>query len=154
VYVYQYVRIEKASSLIVLHFHDRAPYDKSRMNISSPEALLLTHSLRARHDAVLVGINTLQKDLPQLTARTLLPGVQLRAGRQPRPVVLDSRLRVTELEGRDIRVKKPIIFHCVGDADCATIHTAHALLDAVEGELVLCRSDSRGRYVRASKSTF
>lgn len=55
--------------------------------ISGPEALRLTHRLRALHSAILVGIGTVLADDPQLTVR-LVPGSS------PRPVILDTRLRL------------------------------------------------------------
>jgi 3,4-dihydroxy 2-butanone 4-phosphate synthase/GTP cyclohydrolase II len=54
--------------------------------ISGPEAMRLTHQLRAHHDAILVGIGTIIADDPQLTVRLV-------RGPDPQPVVLDSRLR-------------------------------------------------------------
>jgi len=55
--------------------------------ISSPESLKLAHKLRATHDAILVGVNTVLKDDPELTTRLV-------KGRNPVRVILDSRLRV------------------------------------------------------------
>jgi GTP cyclohydrolase II len=54
--------------------------------ISGPESKLMTHRLRAAHDAILIGIGTLLADDPRLTARRA-------GGPHPRPVVLDSTLR-------------------------------------------------------------
>jgi 3,4-dihydroxy 2-butanone 4-phosphate synthase/GTP cyclohydrolase II len=59
------------------------------MTLSSDEAFLMTHRLRSRHCALLVGINTVLADDPRLTVR-------LCDGDNPRPVVLDSLLRIPE----------------------------------------------------------
>jgi len=55
--------------------------------ISSEETLKLAHRLRARYASVLIGIETVLKDDPQLTVRRV-------RGRDPWRIVLDSRGRV------------------------------------------------------------
>lgn len=60
-----------------------------RLRLSCPEALVLTHELRAAHDAILVGVGTVVADDPRLTVR-------LAPGGHPQPVVVDSHLRIPD----------------------------------------------------------
>lgn len=64
--------------------------------ISSEEARLHGHRLRHIHDAILVGVNTIMSDDPELTTR--LEGEDVR---QPLRVVLDSQLR-TRMSARAV----------------------------------------------------
>jgi 3,4-dihydroxy 2-butanone 4-phosphate synthase/GTP cyclohydrolase II len=57
--------------------------------LSSEKSFLMTHVLRSHHCGLLVGINTILSDDPQLTVR-------LCDGDSPRPIVLDSHLRIPE----------------------------------------------------------
>ncbi|MFW5694665.1 MAG: RibD family protein [Alkalispirochaeta sp.] len=75
--------------------------------ISGAESLFITHTLRARHSAILVGVNTVLSDDPRLTTRLV-------AGASPRPIVLDSHLRCPTsarifCEARDDARPGPII---------------------------------------------
>lgn len=54
--------------------------------LSGQESLLLTHKLRADHDAILVGVGTVLADDPRLNVR-------LTSGTDPQPVIVDSQLR-------------------------------------------------------------
>ncbi|HSC86496.1 MAG TPA: bifunctional diaminohydroxyphosphoribosylaminopyrimidine deaminase/5-amino-6-(5-phosphoribosylamino)uracil reductase RibD [Polyangiaceae bacterium] len=55
--------------------------------ITGGESRAFSHELRARHDAVMVGINTVLTDDPRLTVRATL-------GRDPIRVIVDSKLRL------------------------------------------------------------
>src|SRR5439155_18661718 len=60
-----------------------------RLQISNPPSTQIVHELRARSDAILVGVNTVIADDPMLTSRDVPP-----TGRKLLRVVLDSRLRI------------------------------------------------------------
>jgi 3,4-dihydroxy 2-butanone 4-phosphate synthase/GTP cyclohydrolase II len=70
--------------------------------LSGPESMRLTHQLRAAHDAILVGIGTVQADNPQLTVRLV-------EGESPVPVILDSRLDISPQARLFQNQKKPIL---------------------------------------------
>ena len=75
----------------------------SPFSLSCRKSLEMTHTVRSLHDAVLVGINTVLTDDPQLTVRYC-------EGEDPQPVVLDSALKFPG-DARLLRhaTRKPII---------------------------------------------
>lgn len=64
-----------------------ATRNREQLQLSGHQSMLLTHRIRAACDAIIVGINTVLIDDPQLTVR-------LTRGTSPQPVVLDSTLRI------------------------------------------------------------
>jgi 3,4-dihydroxy 2-butanone 4-phosphate synthase/GTP cyclohydrolase II len=56
------------------------------LSLSGHQSLMLTHRLRAAHDAILVGIGTVVADNPLLNVRLV-------EGKDPQPVIVDSQLR-------------------------------------------------------------
>lgn len=60
-----------------------------RTSLSGPETKSMTHYLRLKHDAILVGAGTAVADAPSLNCR--YPGAGLKD--QPRPVVVDPKGR-------------------------------------------------------------
>ena len=85
--------------------------------ITGATARAWSHGLRARHDAILVGVGTAQADDPELTCR--LPGL---AHRSPVRVVADSRLSLslTAKLVQDAR-RVPLWIACRSDADAARL---------------------------------
>ena len=63
-----------------------ATRDRRPMAISGQASMTLTHHLRSMFAGILVGINTVLADNPQLTVR-------LASGPNPQPIVLDTHLR-------------------------------------------------------------
>lgn len=62
----------------------------ARTALSGPATKAMTHFLRSRHDAILVGAGTAAADDPGLNCRL---EVEMSGGHQPRPVVVDPRAR-------------------------------------------------------------
>jgi GTP cyclohydrolase II len=98
----------------------------TRTAVSGSESLLLTHRLRAMHAGILVGIQTLLSDNPLLSVRLV-------DGPQPRPIVLDSRLRIPATARLLSRADMlPWIFHAEGaEAASTELERAGARLFAV-----------------------
>ncbi len=57
-----------------------------RLMLSGPEAMQMTHQLRASHEGILVGIGTVLADNPRLNVRLV-------DGPNPQPIIVDSQLR-------------------------------------------------------------
>jgi 3,4-dihydroxy 2-butanone 4-phosphate synthase/GTP cyclohydrolase II len=80
-----------------------ASHRSAPLALSGSATLKITHSLRANHSVILVGIGTLIADDPQLNTRLV-------NGSDPQPVVLDRQLRFP-LDARLLRGQKsPWIF--------------------------------------------
>jgi riboflavin-specific deaminase-like protein len=71
--------------------------------ISGEQSRMLTHKLRASHDAILVGIGTVLSDDPQLNVRLV-------EGTDPQVVILDSNLRLPISSKLLTAVNKPWVF--------------------------------------------
>jgi len=99
--------------------------------ITGTEAREAGHRLRDQNDAILVGINTVLKDNPSLTARTA-------GGRDPLRVVVDSALRISPQA-------KIIAQRSSARTIVATLSNAPKVkmkkLQAAGAEIVLIRSD-------------
>ncbi len=93
--------------------------------ITGPHSRQQGHRLRATHDAILVGVETVLADNPQLTAR-----LEGETPKQPLRVVLDSQLRT------------PASAHL---ADGAVIYTAAEPRDVGQAEVVRVEIATDGR---------
>lgn len=81
--------------------------------ISSDASLRYAHELRSHHDAVLVGIDTVLRDNPELTVRHV-------KGRNPLRVILDSTLKIplaSSVLAKQDEARTMIITTRAGDAE-------------------------------------
>ncbi|MGD8267891.1 MAG: RibD family protein [Desulfobacterales bacterium] len=109
-----------------------ATRNRRPLPLSGPDAMRMTHALRALHDGILVGIETVLADDPQLSVRLV-------EGPHPQPVVLDSRLRTPGdarlLQGRQRRS------WLVGAADNSPARVGD--IDQAGAEVLSCPRDAR-----------
>lgn len=103
----------------------------------------LLHSLRAQHDGVLIGINTMLIDNPQLNVRHPLPPENDVIQKKPRAIVFDSQLKIAN-HIQHLRVHRPIVCTCL-DSSSLTYATVKAKLALLGGSLLSCRADSQGK---------
>jgi len=110
--------------------------------ISSPESRELVHELRARIDAIIVGIQTVLSDDPKLTARPKKSRNQMRT---PLRVVLDSNLRmpVNSILVKTIREAPVLVVHRRGSG--ATIRRRIAALEKRGVQTLAVGVDKSGR---------
>ena len=104
------------------------------LGISGALALDFTHRLRAMHDAILVGVNTVLTDDPLLTVRRV-------EGPNPRPVIVDSHLR-TPLDSRLVRRREAATIIATTEGAC---RTKAALLAACGAEVWFLPETAGGR---------
>ncbi|KAG8219593.1 dihydrofolate reductase-like domain-containing protein, partial [Butyriboletus roseoflavus] len=103
--------------------------------LSGTDSMLMTHWMRAMHDAIVVGIGTALNDDPQLNVRLIPEAVKLHM-KSPRPVVLDSHLHLrTDCKllknYRDGKGQQPWVF-CASDSESARAerNTRKSVLEA------------------------
>lgn len=111
-----------------------AARNRKQLQLSSHQSMILTHRIRAACDAIVIGINTVLIDNPQLTVR-------LTQGRNPQPIVLDSKLR-TPLHSRLLdRTDCRCWLACTDKSDSETIST----IENRGAEVIRCQRDRLGR---------
>jgi riboflavin-specific deaminase-like protein len=121
--------------------------EKKMLALSNAESMIMTHSLRVLHDAILIGVGTACNDNPQLNARLLSPmldGNPPPTGWLPRPVILDRTLRIPIqckllLNHASGTGRQPLII-CAGQPDAGK---AEKLREA-GAEVVSLETDSKG----------
>ena len=107
-----------------------ATRNRQQLQLSSQQSMIMTHRIRAASDAVVIGINTLLVDDPQLNVRLI-------EGKDPQPIVLDSSLRFPEkarlLEGTEHRC----LLACTDKNDPGRV----GRLERLGAEVICCQRD-------------
>jgi len=111
-----------------------ATRNRAPLRLSCHQSMVLTHRIRAASDAIVIGINTLMVDDPQLTVRLV-------EGSNPQPIVLDSRLRIP-LEAKLLeRTDLHCWVACTDKSDPERIR----IVEGRGAEVVRCNRDLFGR---------
>ena len=110
-----------------------ATRNRGPLQLSSHPAMVLTHRIRAVCDAIVIGINTLLADNPQLTVRLI-------EGTSPQPIVLDSHLRIP----MHARLLERTDRHCWLACTDANDPQQIGALQRRGAEVIRCRHDRRG----------
>ena len=110
-----------------------AARDGSPIRLSCNESMKMTHELRASHDAILVGVNTVINDDPNLTLKSV-------NGVNPQPIVLDSTLR-TPLTARLLKHPTHPLWVAASDPD----PQRQTQLETLGARIIRVDSDSDGR---------
>ncbi len=113
-----------------------ATYTGDSKYISGVESRQWVHQLRHLCDGILVGINTIEIDHPQLTTR-----LQVRSGKDAHRIILDSHLK--------INLDEPIL-HLVSTARTLILTTQiqspkQALLEQLGVVVLVCQQTENGR---------
>jgi diaminohydroxyphosphoribosylaminopyrimidine deaminase/5-amino-6-(5-phosphoribosylamino)uracil reductase len=122
-------------------------YKKGQIHwITSEPARAYVHQMRAAHDAVLVGVGTVEADDPQLTVRR---GKKI-TGPQPRRVVLDTDLRTPVkaqlFRNANPRVAGPLLIGAIpGSSKKTAVTKRQATLERAGAEVLLLEPGRDGR---------
>lgn len=119
-------------------------HPNTQTSISGSETKAMTHYLRTRHDAILVGVGTANADDPRLNSRYSDNGTLPRLENQPRPIVLDSTMKwqptsvskVLELSKRGLG-KAP--WWIVNQGQIARNHDRVEMIRGIGGEVIEVR---------------
>jgi diaminohydroxyphosphoribosylaminopyrimidine deaminase/5-amino-6-(5-phosphoribosylamino)uracil reductase len=107
----------------------------SRDDVTETQARTDAHTLRAAHDAVVIGVETMLIDQPLLDCRLLEGGVD----RLPMPVVLDTHAR-TPPENQWSRSEREYVVICAPSADPARVRA----LGRAGARVLHARAGARG----------
>jgi diaminohydroxyphosphoribosylaminopyrimidine deaminase/5-amino-6-(5-phosphoribosylamino)uracil reductase len=107
----------------------------SRDDVTEKEARTDAHALRAAHDAVVIGVETMLIDRPLLDCRLLEGGVD----REPMPVVLDTHAR-TPPDNQWSRSDREYVVICAPSADSTRVRA----LGRAGARVLHARAGARG----------
>ncbi|KAG6014030.1 hypothetical protein E4U54_005928 [Claviceps lovelessii] len=112
-----------------------------RTRLSGPASKAMTHHLRSRHAAILIGVSTLLADDPGLNCR--LAGLSGLTG-QPRPIILDPHARWAP------RPSDKVLALCRAGAGLAPFVLTGVRVDRIPPEHVRLLEDHGGKYIHVA----